>query len=177
MNWVDLIVIVVLALFGLRGFFRGLFREVLSLTGLFAGFMLAVAYDQQVAAYIAVYWQVSPLILKGTAFVVIFFLVYFLLSLIGWLLHRSEKLLFLQTLNRSGGVAVGVGKGLALTALALFLLNSAAWLPQPARENLDRSYFIAPLSELAQSLVRIGKERLFPIENNRQISASHPSHL
>lgn len=177
MNWVDLIVIAVLALFGLRGFFRGLFREVLSLAGLIAGFMLAVAYDQRVASYIAVYWKVSPLILKAGAFVTIFFLVYFLLSLVGWLLHRSEKLLFLQTLNRSGGVAVGVGKGVALTALVLFLLSSAAWLPQPARENLDRSYFITPLSELAQSLVRLGKEKLFPNENAQQISASHPSHL
>ena len=176
-NWVDLIVIAVLALFGLRGFFRGLFREVLSLAGLIVGFMVAVAYDQPAASYIAMHWKISPLFLKGAAFVTIFFLVYFLFSLAGWLLHRSEKLLFLQTLNRSGGVAVGVGKGIALTALVLFLLSSAAWLPQPARDNLGRSYFIAPLSELAESLVRIGKQKLFPNENAGQISSTHPSHL
>ncbi|HMJ49513.1 MAG TPA: CvpA family protein [Burkholderiales bacterium] len=177
MNWVDLIVIAVLSLFGLRGFFRGLFREVLSLAGLIAGFMLAVAYDQQVASYIAAYWKVSPLVLKGAAFVTIFFLVYFSLSLVGWLLHRSEKLLFLQTLNRSGGVAVGVGKGVALTALVVFLLSSTAWLPQPAREKLERSYFNAPLSEIAQGLVRIGKEKLFPTDNARQLSSTLPSNL
>ncbi|MGH7886598.1 MAG: CvpA family protein, partial [Candidatus Binatia bacterium] len=87
MNWVDLIVLAVLALFGLRGFFRGLFREMFSLSGLVVGFMVAVAYDQDVAAHAAGYWTVSPILLKGSAFVAIFFLVYFAFSLAGWLLH------------------------------------------------------------------------------------------
>jgi membrane protein required for colicin V production len=160
-NWVDLTVLVVLALFGLRGFFRGLFREVLTLTGLVVGFMLAVAYDQEVAAFAARHWTVSPIVLKGSAFVGIFFLVYFCFCLAGWLLHRSEKLLFLKTLNRGGGIAIGVGKGAALAALTIFLLTSAAWLPPSARENLDGSYLSAPLAQLAEHLVRVGKEKIF----------------
>ena len=176
-NWVDLILLVVLALFGLRGFFRGLFREVFSLAGLILGFMVAVAYDRVIAAYVAGHWQVSLLLLKGAAFVAIFFSVYFAFSLAGWLLHRSEKLLFLQTLNRSGGVAIGVGKGAALTALAIFLLTSGAWLPQSARDNLDRSYLSAPLTQLAQNLVRIGKEKIFSLDGAGQISSAPSGRL
>jgi uncharacterized membrane protein required for colicin V production len=176
-NWVDLIVLAVLALFGLRGFFRGLFREVLSLAGFIAGFMLAVAFDQDVAAYAARYWTVSPMVLKGSAFVGIFFLVHFVFSLVGWLLHRSEKLLFLQTLNRSGGIAIGVGKGTAVAALAIFLLTSAAWLPQSARANLDGSYLSAPLSQLAEHLVRMGKEKIFSKHSAEVLSFSDASHL
>ena len=78
MNWVDLIVIAILALFGLRGFFRGLFREVFSLAGLVCGFMFAVAYQRQVADLAAGYWKLSPLVLKGGAFITIFFVVYLL---------------------------------------------------------------------------------------------------
>ena len=122
--------------------------------------MLAATFDQQVANYISGFWKYSPLILKGLAFVVIFFLIYFSFSLIGWLLHRSEKLLFLQTLNRSGGVVIGLGKGSALTALAILLLASTKWLPEPARERLATSYLVQPLSQLAENLVRIGKEKL-----------------
>jgi membrane protein required for colicin V production len=176
-NWVDLIVLAVLALFGLRGFFRGLFREALSLAGLVVGFMLAVAYDQDVALYAAGYWTVSPIVLKGSAFVAIFFLIYFVFSLAGWLLHRSEKLLFLKTLNRSGGIAIGVGKGAAVTALAILLLTSAAWLPQSARDNLDGAYLSAPLSQLAEHLVRMGKEKFFSNESAGQISFSNASRL
>lgn len=177
MNWVDVFVLAVLALFGLRGFFRGLFREALSLAGLVVGFMMAVAFDQEVAAYISGHWKVSPIVLKGTAFVAIFFLVYFVFSLVGWLLHRSEKLLFLQTLNRGGGIAIGVGKGAAVTALAIFLLTSAAWLPQSARDNLDGSFLGVPLTQLAEHLVRMGKEKIFPNQSAGEVSFSNPSHL
>lgn len=173
MNWIDLIVITVLALFGLRGFFRGLFREVLSLAGLCFGFLLAVAYDQDIASYLGGYWPISPLLLQGFAFVAIFFLVYFAFSVAGWLLHRWAKMLFLQTLNRSGGVAIGVGKGTAFTALAIFLLTSTAWLPQSAREKFAGSYLSAPLSQLAENLVRIGKEKLFSNDDSGQVSSSN----
>ena len=160
-NWIDLILLVVLALFGLRGFFRGLFREIFSLMGFVTGYMMAVAYDEPLAAVGAAYWNVSSLILKGAAFVAIFFLVYFSFNLIGSLLHRSEKLLFLQTVNRAGGVVIGVGKGAALTALVLFYMSSTSWLSQPTRDKIESAYLVSPLSQLAERIVRIGKERIF----------------
>jgi membrane protein required for colicin V production len=176
-NWVDLIVLIVLALFALRGFFRGFFREIFSVAGLVAGFMLAVAYEQAASAVIASYWQMSPLVLKGIAFVAIFFSVYFLLSLLGWLLHRSEKLLFLKTLNRAGGIAIGVGKGVAVAALAVFLLSSSSWLPQPTREKFVGAYSVSPLSRLAESLIRIGKEKIFADKDVSENSAASALHL
>src|SRR5215510_8771173 len=95
-NWIDLILLVVLFLFGLRGYFKGLFRETFSLGGLVIGFMVAVRYDEAVAAWAGFYWNVSSIFLKGVAFVVIFFVVYFIFAVAGWLLHRAAKVLFLQ---------------------------------------------------------------------------------
>jgi membrane protein required for colicin V production len=159
-NGVDLILVLVLALFGLRGFFRGLFREILSLAGLIAGFILAVAFFQPVASYAAGFWKMPPLILKGSIFVIIFFLVYFLFNLVGWLLHRSESLLFLKTVNRAGGVAIGLGKGAAIMALIIFFLSDAAWLPKAGQEKFHGSYLVSPLSHFAESLIRISKQRV-----------------
>jgi membrane protein required for colicin V production len=160
-NWVDLILLGVLVLFGLRGFFRGLFREIFSIAGLVAGFFLAVTYARFVTSYVEPFWQISPLLLKGSAFVAIFFIVYFLMSAAGWILHRSERLLFLKTLNRTGGIVIGLAKGAALLALAIFFLSQVSWLPRPTRHNLDGSYLATPLSYLAESLIRIGKARIF----------------
>jgi membrane protein required for colicin V production len=160
-NGVDLILAFVLGLFGLRGFFRGLFREILSLAGLIAGFMLTVAFLQPVAGYVAGFWKMPPLILKGLVFVILFFLVYFLFNLVGWLLHRSESLLFLKTVNRAGGIAVGLAKGAAIMALIIFFLTDAAWLPKAGQENLHGSYLVLPLSRFAESLIRMGKQRIF----------------
>jgi membrane protein required for colicin V production len=160
-NWVDLILFCVFALFGLRGLFRGFFRELFSIAGLLAGFMVAVAYDEKLAAVLGTQWRTSPLFIKGVSFVIIFFLVYFLFNLAGWLLHRSEKLFFLKTLNRTGGVALGIGKGAALAALAVFFLSSTALLPRPARETVENSYLAPPLTKLGQELVHFGREKFF----------------
>jgi membrane protein required for colicin V production len=161
-NWIDLSLLLVFVLFGLRGYFRGLFREVFSLAGLVAGFMIAVRYNESMAALVSTYWAASPLLLKGVAFVAAFFLVYFVFNLFGWLLHRSEKLLLLHTVNRVGGVAIGLGKGAAIMAVIVTLFGSASWVPYPTRNKLGGAYLIAPLSRLGEGLFRLGKETLFP---------------
>jgi membrane protein required for colicin V production len=164
-NWVDLILLAVLAVFGLRGFFRGLFREILSIAGLVVGFLVAARYGDRVADFVAQHWQLSPMLLKGAGFVAVFFLIYFGFSLAGWLLHRSEKMLFLKTVNRAGGIVMGVGKGAALAALAIFLLNSTSLLSRPTRDSLENAYLAPPLSQLGEDLIKAGKERIFSGDN------------
>jgi membrane protein required for colicin V production len=176
-NWVDLILLGVFALFGLRGFFRGFFREFFSLAGLVAGFMAAVTYDQDFAAWVSNHWRMSALLLKGISFVTIFFVVYFLFNLAGWLLDRSEKLLFLTTLNRTGGIALGLGKGAAIIALAIFTLNSTALLPPQTRDNLTSSYLVEPLSRIGRGLVHFGKEKIFTGEILQPTSSSGAARL
>lgn len=163
-NWIDVTLLSVVGLFGLRGYFRGLFRELSSLVGLLAGFMIAVRYVDAVAALGRYYWNSSPLLLKGVAFVAIFFVVYFLFNLAGWLLHYSAKPLLLQTLNRLGGMAVGIGKGGVVTALIVYLAGAASWLPPSMRNKFNEAYLVSPLSRLGDGLIRIGKDKLLPKE-------------
>ena len=148
-------------LFGLRGYFRGLFREVFSLLGLVAGFVGAARYAEPLAGLVATHWNVAPIILKGVAFMICFFVIYVLFNVTGWLLHRSAKILFLQTVNRLGGVLLGVGKGAALAALVVFTLTSTTLVPPSARERLDDTYLVSPLARLADTLIRFGKTQIF----------------
>lgn len=171
MNWVDIALLAVFSLFGVRGYFKGLFREVLSLCGLVVGFIVAVRYDDRVAALGGSYWNISPFILKGAAFIVIFFVVYFVFNVAGWLLHHSEKALFLQTVNRVGGIAVGIGKGAAVMALIIFVVHTASWVPDSTKVKLDGSYLVSPLSRLGEGMIRIGKEKLFSDESAAQTQA------
>jgi uncharacterized membrane protein required for colicin V production len=107
----------------------------------------------------------------------VFFVVYFLLNLAGWLLHRSEKLLFLKTLNRTGGIALGMGKGAALLAMAVFFLSSTALLPKPTRENVESSYLAPPLTKLGKDLVHFGKEKIFSGEDFEPSSSARGARL
>jgi len=96
------------------------------------------------------------------AFVAVFFIVYFAFSLIGWALHRSAKMLFLRTVNHLGGIAIGLGKGAAITALIIFFLTSSAWISRATKERLEDSYLVPPLAQLAVEIIRVGTERLLP---------------
>ena len=77
MNIVDPILLGLLLFFALRGYFKGLFRETFSLLGLVVGFMVAVRYDEPVAALWAESWKPSYFLLRAITFVALFFLAYF----------------------------------------------------------------------------------------------------
>lgn len=160
-NIIDPILLVLLSLFALRGYFKGLFREIFSLVGLFAGFMVAVRYGESVAALWMGYWKFSFIILKAITFIVLFFTVYFIFSLAGWLLHRFAKFLFLQGVNRAGGILLGTGKGAAILALIIYFLISSSLMPG---NIMDASYLTPPLHQFGQGLIRIGKVTLLPQE-------------
>jgi len=165
-NIVDPILLVLLLLFGLRGYFKGLFRESFSLLGLIIGFMVAVRYDEPAALLWPESWKLSLLVVRVLTFVGLFFVVYFTFSLVGWLLHRSAKFLFLQVVNRIGGIVVGMGKGAAVLALVIFLLASFPLMPQRTRQKIDESYLAPPLHHFAQGLIRFGKANLVPQEES-----------
>jgi membrane protein required for colicin V production len=161
-NWIDLTLLTVLGLFGIRGYFRGLFREVFSVLGLVTGFMLAVRYDDPAASLVQSYWLFPPFLLKAAVFIAIFFVTYFAFALTGWLLNHSDRALFLRTVNRFGGLAVGVAKGAAITALIVSSLASSAWVPRNTRENIERASLVSPLSRLGAGLIWLTKEKLLP---------------
>ncbi len=161
MNNVDLTLVVLLALFAVRGYFRGLFLEVLSVLGIFAGFIAAFQYNETVAKMGQEFWNVSPIILKAIGFLLVFLAVYFVFNLVGWLFQRWARFLFLAGFNRVGGVVVGVGKGAVFLALILFFLSSATFIPKTMKDTVDNSYLVPPLNRFGQGLVQIGKDQFF----------------
>ncbi|HEX7227727.1 MAG TPA: CvpA family protein [Candidatus Binatia bacterium] len=167
MNIVDIILLSLVLLFGLRGFVKGFFREVFSIAGLIVGFMAAARYNHTVATLTEEYWKISPLILKGASFVAIFFAIYLCFNLLGWFIHHSGKFLFLQTLNRAGGIVIGIGKGAAVMALMVFFMSSASWLPASASEKIKTSVLVPSFSRLAEVIIRVGKERILTPEDHR----------
>lgn len=164
MNIVDSVLVVFLSLFALRGYFRGFFRESFSLLGLILGLVVAVRYDEPVAVLWKSYWNVSPTVLRAVTFVSLFFLVYFVSNLAGLLLHHWAGLLFLQTVNRAGGVALGIGKGAVLLAVILFSISSSSWIPQDLKKNMDQSYLVTPLRQFGRTLAQITKTDLLKQE-------------
>lgn len=157
MNIVDVAIVAFLSLFAVRGYLRGLFREVFSLVGLLVGFVVAARYYEPVARFWQDSWQFSPIFLHILCFVALFFISYLSLNLAGLLLHRTAPFLFLGGFNRLGGVLVAAGKASVVLGLTFFFLISRHWIPTSVAPSVSEAALVAPLFELGKEVVDFGR--------------------
>ena len=177
MNIIDSILLLLLCLFGLRGYFKGLFREAFSFLGLVIGFGASVRYDRWVAETLTTYHYLPAVAVKPVSFIAIFLLVYFAFSLTGWILHRFAQFLLLHGVDRAGGVLIGTGKGLAILALLLFLLSAFPLLPQPVAQKLTESYFAGMLTHAAGGLLKGQKHKIFFPDSGQEEKVDQPKSI
>ncbi len=144
MNIVDAVLAAVLCVFAVRGYIKGLFREVFALLGLAGGFILSVRYYEPVSLWID-FWPYSPLLLKGFVFAILFFLVYIAFNWVGFRLHRAANVFFLGGFDRFGGVLVGGSKGALFLGIGLFFLVSQSWVPRDFQQQFGTAALVAPL--------------------------------
>ncbi len=121
MNGLDLLTIVIIGFFTLRGFARGLIKELFTTFGLVLGIYIAVRFTSQIAAYVSKYVP-NPGVAKIIGFVVIFVFFYFLLSFIGDTIAKITKFLMLEFIDRILGAALGLLEGFFIAGAFLFVL-------------------------------------------------------
>jgi len=159
MNWIDITVLVVLALFLLKGVLRGLLKEVCSLLGLLLGGFLAFRYQGPLAemAMDATGWPSSICIIAS--FLLLFLACILFFAALGFLLSRFVKLLFLGGLNRVAGGFFGVAQGVLILALVLFAVSLKPW-PPAVGPALKQSQLAPPLIDFGEAAMHGSRDLL-----------------
>ena len=144
--WVDAVVIAVLVLsFGL-GIFRGIVREILSLSSWIVSIWLAYLFGDNLAIVI-VPWLESERLSSLIGYLVVFVAVLVLLSLVVALLFKLFRVVGLSGIDRLLGGLFGCLRGVVIVALLLFI---AEWTPASGqawfRDSQIMPYFEAPLT-------------------------------
>jgi membrane protein required for colicin V production len=152
-NPVDLLLFVLLAACAVRGFVRGLFREVMGLAGLVLGTWAAMLYYERAAALMRQYALEDPMAAQVVAGVVIFLVVNVASHVVAVLLDRLARAVYLTSVTRMAGAVVGIGKGAVLVSFLLLFLRAFAPVPGVA-EVIGESTLGAPLAEAAERLLR-----------------------
>jgi len=172
LSTIDAVLTVALLVFALRGYFKGLFREIFSSLGLFAGSVAAVRYAETLSALWKSSWKTSPIVVKALTIVLIFFAVYLAFSLIGWILNRLAPSLFLQGFNRMGGIFLGAAKGSLILGFIFFFLLSSPLIPEIAKLKIQESYLALPLQRFAHWLLKTGTDYVSAYSNGSKRKAS-----
>jgi membrane protein required for colicin V production len=115
----DYFILTVLIVSSIYGVYRGLIKEVLSLTGLVLSFYLASNFDNSLANLVPIENKSDFLIIS--AFILIFVSTLILTSLLIKIISKVLKFAGLSILNRFFGFIFGMARGLVVVLVILYL--------------------------------------------------------
>jgi membrane protein required for colicin V production len=141
MAWVDLVIVLIIALSVLGGLQQGFFRSVCSLGGLLLGLAMAAWNYARVAALLMPILRLEP-VANAIAFLLIALVVMGIAGMIGNVLARALHRIGLGCLDRIAGAAFGFLQGVLLVTLCILVtvafFPNAHWLEQA---KLPRLFF------------------------------------
>jgi len=152
MSLVDILIWAVLLMFVVKGFSRGLVREVCSLLGLVVGGWAAFRYSPYLAEAARPIIHLPHHVAVVLSFVLLFLLIGLLFFLVGHLLTVVFKIMLLGGINRVGGVLFGLLEGAFILCLALNLGISKP-MPGKLKEYLLRSPSARPLISTGREII------------------------
>ncbi|MCI0481666.1 MAG: CvpA family protein [Candidatus Dadabacteria bacterium] len=147
MNWLDITIVGIIALFTLVGFSRGLVSQIFSIAALLGGLVIGfIFYDVLGDVFIRERLVESKSVANVGGFIVLAFAAYMIIQTAGWLTTRLIGTLQLSWLNRICGGAVGAVMG----AVTAFLLSSCLSLFYTQNDPIfKRSALLPYLNEAA----------------------------
>lgn len=167
MNYLDIIILVVLLFFALRGYHSGLVKQLINLLGFVIAIFAAYLFYDKLAPVLS-QWIPFPEFNNGTlelfsqtfdieimfynalAFVIIFIAVKLILWVLGITLNMFAKLPIISTLNKLSGLVIGLAQGLLII---LLLVNFATVLPsESVAAHLDDSVISQEMLDITPGL-------------------------
>ena len=163
MNYVDIAIVVLVAWFTFSAFSAGIIREVVTITGVALGVVLAGLFYQDLASdvKIAVDNENASNII---AFLIIFGACFLAGQLAGMLLKHTASLLMLGTFDHLFGAGFGLVKGMVIVevALILFVTFPAFGLKEHIRDSTFGPMFLDGIPVLL---------RILPVEFRNAVDA------
>ena len=121
MNWVDVVIVVVVAASAVYSLQRGVLRPALGLIGLVAGIYCALSYYERLAEALGTYLSLASLALL-ISFVLILIAVLVVFGVLASAAHRALKALGLAWADQLAGIVVGLAAGVFFSVCFLLIL-------------------------------------------------------
>lgn len=139
MNYLDIIIAIILFLFGFKGFRKGLIIEVVTLLAFGVGIYGAMHFSDFTATHLQDFMEINPKHLNTVAFVLTFILLVVLVNLIGRWITNLVKAMNLSFFNKLGGFVFGFAKGVLLCSVLVMVLNNLQLIGLVKSEVRDQS--------------------------------------
>lgn len=180
MNYLDIIIAIILILFGIKGLRKGLIIEVVTLLAFGVGIYGAMHFSDFTAARLQDVMEINPNYLNTIAFVLTFIVLVVLVNIIGRLVSRAVKSLNLGFFDKVGGFLFGVAKGVLLCSTLVLVLNNLQWTGIIKEEVRQQSFLYSHVEKAVPylykgfDLVKGYAQEMLPIDENEKTEPSGP---
>lgn len=142
MNWIDIVFILILAGSVVYSVYRGMVKEVFSLSSIAMGYLAAVNYNLPVSLYASK--VLNPAISRWVSFAAIFAIVWIAVILIGKVIQKVISVsVTLSVVDRAAGGVIGAAKGALILSLAILLLSAFSFTKGYISKSFTARYVIA----------------------------------
>jgi membrane protein required for colicin V production len=149
MNSLDIAILLISALFFIRGIFRGFVFELVTVVGLILGYIISITYLSILSGYILSFFSSAP---ESVVNLISFFLLFLgtnlLLRMIAKIITKTLKIAMLGWLNRLLGGLLGMLKGIIIMSIVVFIVD------------------LIPFSSILLDQVDIQTSELYPVLNS-----------
>lgn len=124
MNYLDIIIAIILFLFGWKGLRKGLIIEVITLLAFGVGIYGAMHFSDFTAAHLQEVMNIDPKYLNTIAFILTFVLLVIVVNIIGRIVTKAVQAMNMGFFNKFGGFLFGAAKGVLLCSALVLVLNN-----------------------------------------------------
>ncbi len=161
-NWLDLIVILIIAAAVIQGIRAGLIRSIFSVAGLAAGFFAAINYYGPAGSMIIRHINMPQIIADILSFIVIFAITAALVHLIGSFIAILTRFSLFKLADKVGGSAAGLLIGLIVVGIILIMITAFP-IFNGFHDQVEQSYLAPPIVETTEQVYNELGE-LLPVE-------------
>ena len=155
MNPLDMTIIIILCFCLIRGFFRGLVKELSSIIGVLAGFYAAYTYYNVLTLYI-LKWVNGFEHINVICFLIIFFTVFITISMLGILIKYIMNISFLTWFDRLCGTFFGLIKGILIVSILLLIFITFLNIEKPFVKKSVLAPHVMVISKTMTKLISPG---------------------
>jgi membrane protein required for colicin V production len=162
MNWIDAVIIIILALSMITGFTNGFVREVASLAALILGIWGAIKFSAFTAEKLYDYFNMTGNYVGIIAFIITFGIIVVIIHFIGILVDKLVDAVSLGFVNRLLGIAFGLLKSMLILSVIFVILNAIdSRRPFLPKDKIEGSMFYGPISDIVPAFFPIIGEGSF----------------
>jgi membrane protein required for colicin V production len=152
MQLVDIIFLVLFAIFAFKGYSDGLVYSLLSIVILLISMFVSVLYMAELSNYLLSFlFFLGESVVSIISFLILFFASNILLGFLANIVKVLNKMPLLGTINKGFGALFGLFKGMIILSMLIFFLNNYK-LTVFLQDELDKSVTYTYLAEIAPAI-------------------------